>query len=423
MPDTLIQKVLRGRSSGSVNVGDIAICDVDLAVLIDIQFRHGRLEDIVALHDPDKVVVVLDHAVPAPSISDAEYGKKARAFAAEHGITRFYDVGRHGIVHQVVAERGLARPGTILACTDSHTCAAGAFATAARGLGPAEVIQILCTGQTWHNVPPTIRYELDGLKHEWVNGKDIFLHIAGNYGDATGHAVEFGGPGVASLPIADRRTIATQGAEIGADFTLFPADATCLDYLSSVTPADSVAPGDDLRELDADPGADYAAVRTVGLGDIGPMVALPGGVIDNAQPAGKLAGTRVDQAFIGSCANGQLPDLETAARVLRGRQVAPGTRLIVTPASQQVYARASRLGYLADLAEAGAVVTNPTCGACFGYHMGVVAAGENCITASTRNFKGRMGSPDASVFMASPATVAASAVRGTITDVREVMEA
>jgi hypothetical protein len=205
VPDTLIQKILRGRSPGPVNVGDIAICDVDLAVLIDIQFRHGRLEDIVALHDPDKVVVVLDHAVPAPSISDAEYGKKARAFAAEHGITRFYDVGRHGIVHQVVAERGLARPGTILACTDSHTCAAGAFATAARGLGPAEVIQILCTGQTWHNVPPTIRYELDGLKHEWVNGKDIFLHIAGNYGDATGHAVEFGGPGIISLTRVRRR--------------------------------------------------------------------------------------------------------------------------------------------------------------------------------------------------------------------------
>lgn len=441
MPDTLIQKILRGRSPGSVSVGDIAICDVDLAVLIDIQFRHGRLEDIVAVNDPDKIAVILDHAVPAPSISDAEYGKQARAFAAAHGIKRFYDVGRHGIVHQVVAERGLARPGSVLACTDSHTCAAGAFATAARGLGPAEVIQILCTGQTWHIVPPTIRYELDGHKHDWINGKDIFLHIAGNYGDATGHAVEFGGPGITSLPIADRRTIATQGAEIGADFTLFPADAVCLDYLTSIPSDDGAGPGgsagpggraepgraaasgDDLRELEADPGAEYAAVRTVDLDDIGPMVALPGGVIDNAEPAGELAGTRVDQAFIGSCANGQLPDLETAARVLRGRQVAPGTRLIVTPASQQVYAQASRLGYLADLAEAGAVVTNQTCGACFGYHMGVVAAGENCITASTRNFKGRMGSPDASVFMASPATVAASAVRGTITDVREVMEA
>jgi 3-isopropylmalate/(R)-2-methylmalate dehydratase large subunit len=420
VPDTLIQKILRGRSPGPVDVGDIATCDVDLAVLIDIQFRHGRIEDIVALHDPDKVAIVLDHAVPAPSISDAEYGKKARAFAAAHGITRFYDVGRHGIVHQVVAERGLARPGAVLACTDSHTCAAGAFATAARGLGPAEVIQILCTGQTWHIVPPTIRYELAGDKHEWVNGKDIFLHIAGNYGDATGHAVEFGGPGVASLPISDRRTIATQGAEIGADFTLFPADDACLGYLASVSPE---GPGGDPRALDADPGADYAAVRAVDLGEVGPMVALPGGVIGNAEPAGQLAGTHVDQAFIGSCANGQLPDLATAARVLRGRQVAPGTRLIVTPASQRVYVEASRLGYLADLAEAGAVVTNPTCGACFGYHMGVVAAGENCITASTRNFKGRMGSPDASVFMASPATVAASAVRGTITDVREILEA
>ncbi|MCL2585134.1 MAG: aconitase/3-isopropylmalate dehydratase large subunit family protein [Streptosporangiales bacterium] len=421
MPETLIQKILRARSAdgpaASAGVGDIAICAVDLTVLIDLQFRHDRLDDVIAVHDPDTIVIVMDHAVPAPSVNDAEYAKMARAFAAEHRITRFYDVGRHGIVHQVVAERGLARPGTVLACTDSHTCAAGAFAVAARGLGPAEVLQIVCTGQTWHLVPPTIRYELRGSRHEWVNGKDVFLHIAGEYGDATGHAVEFGGPGVASLPMADRRTIATQGAEIAADFTLFPADDVCLDYLAEV------APGDDLAELDADPGASYADVRAVDLSEIGPMVARPDGVIGNAAPAGDLAGTRVDQAFIGSCANGQLTDLETAARILRGKQVAPGTRLIVTPASQQVYLRASRLGYLADLAEAGAVVTNPTCGACFGYHMGVVAAGENCITASTRNFKGRMGSPEASVFMASPATVAASAVRGTITDVREIMEA
>jgi 3-isopropylmalate/(R)-2-methylmalate dehydratase large subunit len=416
VPDTLIQKILRGRSGGApVAVGDIAICDVDLAVLIDIQFAHDRLEDVVAVHDPDKIAIVLDHAVPAPSVRDAESGKRARAFAAAHGITRFFDVGRHGIVHQVIAEQGLARPGAVLACTDSHTCAAGAFATAGRGLGPAEVLQIVCTGQTWHIVPPTIRYELRGTKHEWVNGKDIFLRIAGEYGDAASHAVEFGGPGVASVPMPERRTIATQGAEIGADFTLFPADAVCLDALAAAG-ASGAGP------LDADPGAEYAAVRTVDLGDIAPMVALPGGVIGNAAPAGDLTGTRVDQAFIGSCANGQLSDLETAARVLRGRQVAPATRLIVTPASQQVYLQASRLGYLADLAEAGAVVTNPTCGACFGYHMGVVAAGENCITASTRNFRGRMGSPDAAVFMASPATVAASAVRGVITDVRDLEE-
>jgi len=214
--------------------------------------------------------------------------------------------------------------------------------------------------------------------------------------------------------MTDRRTIATQGAEIGADFTLFPADDICLDYVRSA------APDAELSPLAADRGAEYADVRPLDLGRVSPMVARPGTVINNAGPVEQLAGTRVDQAFIGSCANGQLADLEVAARILRGRQVAATTRLIVTPASQRIYQQASRLGYLADLAEAGATITNPTCGACFGYHMGLVAAGETCITASTRNFRGRMGSPDASIFMASPATVAASALQGAIADVREL---
>ncbi|MQA95180.1 MAG: homoaconitate hydratase family protein [Streptosporangiales bacterium] len=413
MPDTLIAKVLRGASGGGpVEPGDIVVCDVEMTVLLDLQFGHDRLGDVVAVHDPDKIAVVMDHAVPAPSIRDAESGRRARAFAAAHGISRFFDIGNHGIVHQVIAEQGLARPGTVLACTDSHTCAAGAFGAAARGLGPAEVLQIVCTGRTWHQVPPTYRYELTGAKHPWVNGKDVFLHVAGAYGEATGHALEFGGPGLATVPMSDRRTIATQGAEVGADFTIFPADRICLDHLSATAP--------EATPLEPDEGAAYAAVRTVDLDQVSPMVALPGTVIGNAGPVGDVAGTKVDQAFIGSCANGQLTDLETAARVLKGHRVASGTRLIVTPASQRIYAQASRLGYLADLVEAGATVTNPTCGACFGYHMGVLAAGEVCITASTRNFKGRMGSPDAEVYMASPATVAVSAIRGVISDVREL---
>jgi 3-isopropylmalate/(R)-2-methylmalate dehydratase large subunit len=276
------------------------------------------------------------------------------------------------------------------------------------------MLQIVCTGRTWYQVPPTLRYELTGEKHAFVNGKDLFLHIAGQYGDASDHAVEFGGSGLAALPMPDRRTIATQGAEIAADFTIFPADQPCLDYLAQVVPAAAI------QGLEPDPGARYAASRQVDLAGISPMVALPGSVINNAGPVGDVAGTKIDQAFIGSCANGQLSDLETAARILKGRQVASSTRLIVTPASQRIYAEAARLGYLADLAEAGATVTNSTCGACFGYSMGVLAPGEVCITASTRNFKGRMGSPEASVFMASPATVAASAIRGVITDAREL---
>ncbi len=415
MADTLIEKVLRRASgSASVAVGDIVVCDVDMAVLIDIQFAHDRLADVVSVHDPDKVAIVLDHAVPAPSVRDAESGRAARAFAAAHGIKRLYDVGRHGIVHQVLAEQGLALPGTVIACTDSHTCAAGAVGAAARGLGPAELLSIVCTGRTWYQVPPTIRYDLHGRKHPWVNGKDIFLHIADRYGDATGQAIEFGGPGLADLPMSDRRTIATQGAEIGADFTIFPSDRVCRDHVAAV------APHAEVMDVQPDEDAEYAARRTVDLAAVPPMVALPGTVINNARPVQDVVGTPIDQAFIGSCANGQLADLEIAARILKGKRVAPSTRLIVTPASQRIYAEAARRGYLADLVEAGATVTNPTCGACFGYHMGVLGPGEVCLTASTRNFKGRMGSPDASIYMASPATVATSAIRGVISDVREM---
>ena len=415
MPDTLIEKILRGRSGGqAAQPGDIRVCDVDLVVLIDIQFAHDRLADVVEVFNPDRVAIVMDHAVPAPSIRDADSGRLARDFARAHNITRFYDVGRHGIVHQVIAEQGLARPATVIACTDSHTCAAGAFASAARGLGPAEVLQIVCSGRTWYQVPPTIRYELTGQQHPLVNGKDIFLHVAGTYGDATAHAIEFGGPGVASVPMSDRRTICTQGAEVGADFTLFPADEVCLDFLARSEV------GGELTPFGPDSDAEYESVRGVNLSLISPMVGLPGTVIDNAEPVGHVVGQSIDQAFIGSCANGQLADLAVAAAIVRGKQVAPTTRLIVTPASQRIYVEAARLGYLADLAEAGATVTNPTCGACFGYHMGVVGDGEVCLTSSTRNFRGRMGSTGAQIFMASPATVATSALRGEISDVREI---
>src|SRR5258708_2147531 len=204
--------------------------------------------------DPDRLAVVMDHAVPAPSISDADGGVRARAFVEQHGVKRFFDVGQHGICHQVIAENGLARPGEILTCTDSHTCAGGAYNTAARGLGPVEVYSILCTGKTWFWVAPTYRYELVGAKPAVVTGKDIFLHIAGAYGDATNHNLEFGGPALATVPMNDRRTIATQGAEISADFTTFPADEPCLEFLAERI-------GERPVPVEADPDACYADLR------------------------------------------------------------------------------------------------------------------------------------------------------------------
>ncbi len=411
---TMIEKIL-ARASGreQVAVGEVVVCEVDMTVLIDLQFATMWREPN-RIADPSRLAIVMDHAVPAPSISDAQGGVAARAFAKDFGIERFYDVGRHGICHQVIAEQGLARPGEVLTCTDSHTCAAGAYNNAARGLGPVEVYSIMCTGRTWFQVAPTLRYELLGVKPDVVSGKDIFLHIAGRYGDAANHNLEFGGPGLASVPMNDRRTIATQGAEVSADFTTFPADERCREFLAGHGEAGYEA-------ADPDPDAAYADVRAIDLGALEPYVARPGKVADNAEPVSALAGLAIDQCFIGSCANGQIEDLRIAAETLDGKQVAAGVRLLVTPASQAVYLEAVRAGYVEKLAAAGAVVTNSTCGACFGYHMGLLGPGEVCLTASTRNFRGRMGSPEASIYMASPATVAASAITGRITDPRELL--
>ena len=410
---TIIEKIFAHKAGReSVSPGDTVVVDVDMTVLIDPQFARMWIQPS-RIHDPDKLAVVMDHAVPAPTIKDAAGGINARKFVADFGIERFYDVGRHGICHQVIAENGLGRPGEVLACSDSHTCAAGAYNTAARGLGPAEVYSIMCTGETWFQVAPTVRYELDGVKPNTVSGKDIFLHIANEYGNAANLNLEYGGSGLASIPMHDRRTIATQGAEVSADFSTFEADDVLTRFLDGrgVTGYTAAAP---------DPDAEYHEVRHIDLAVLEPYVARPGTVIRNGVPVSRLGRQKVDQAFIGSCANGQLEDLEIAAEVLRGKTVASGVRLLVTPASQAVYRDAMRLGYLQDIADAGGVVTNSTCGACFGYHMGVVGPGEVCITSSTRNFTGRMGSAEAEIFMASPATVAASAISGYITDPRSV---
>ncbi|HJP73823.1 MAG TPA: aconitase/3-isopropylmalate dehydratase large subunit family protein [Pseudonocardiaceae bacterium] len=410
---TMIENLL-ARKAGLAQVapGDTVTVDVDLCVLIDLQFATTWLQP-TRINDPDKVAVIMDHAVPAPTLKDAAGGPKARRFVAEFGIDKFYDVGRHGICHQVIAENGLARPGEVLACTDSHTCAGGAYNTAARGLGPAEVFSILCTGSTWYQVAPTVRYELTGALPTGISGKDVFLHLANEYGDATNQNLEFGGPGLASVPLNDRRTIATQAAEISADFATFGVDDLLREFLAERGVTDYVP-------ADADPDANYAAIRELDLSTLEPYVARPGTVSRNGVPVSLIEPRKIDQAFIGSCANGQLEDLRIAAGILRGHSVKPGVRLLVTPASQAIYREAMRLGYLQDIADAGGVVTNATCGACFGYHMGVVGPGEVCLTSSTRNFTGRMGSTEAEIYMASPATVAASAITGVITDPRSV---
>jgi 3-isopropylmalate/(R)-2-methylmalate dehydratase large subunit len=269
-------------------------------------------------------------------------------------------------------------------------------------------------GVIWYPVSPTIRYEFTGALPPHVSGKDVFFHIAHVFGAHNAISIEFGGPALAALTMADRRTIATMSAELGAEFAIFDYDAVTEAYLAGRLdrPATPVAP-------DAD--ADYFAVRRVDLSEIEPSIILPDSVPGNGLPLSALKDSiRIDQAFIGSCANGLIEDLRVAADIVRGRQIAPHVRFIITPGSQAVYLQAMREGLLETLIEAGALVTNSTCGACYGYHMGVLAPGEVCITASTRNFKGRMGSAAARIYLGSPATVAASALAGEIADPRKL---
>lgn len=416
MGSTMTEQVLARRAGRDVvRPGEYIRCDVDMAIKLDASFAIAGMDQVPKrVADPKRVAVVLDHMVPAPSVQYANAHSTARAFAKEFGI-KLFDIGRHGIVHQVLLEERLALPGELLTCIDSHTCAAGAVNCLSRGMGAPEMLEIVCKGSTWFQVPPTVELRLEGQLPDGVAGKDLFLMVAGDVGSVEGYAVEFSGSGIASLTIDDRATIATMCAEISAEFALFPFDKLVSEFMAGGSARDFVP-------VHADSDAEYAKSYTIDLGDVQPYVALPDSIPNNTVPVSDLSQQRiaVDQAFIGSCANGKLSDFAAAANVLRGRRVASGTRLIVTPASQRVYLEAVKKGYVEVLTEAGAVVTNSTCGACIGGHMGVLGDEESCITSSTRNFKGRMGSPSARIYMGSSATVAASASTGFITDPRSL---
>ena len=410
---TIVEKIL-AKKSGRAKVvpGDIVTADVDTAVLIDLNFRPGYYHEFNHVWDPAKIAIVFDHVVPPNDEASALALQRGRAVAKKFGIARVHDVGYdQGISHQLIADHGYALPGGVLVCIDSHTCSAGAFNCLARGMGNPETVFVTAKGRTWYRIVPTIRYVLDGEPKAAVSAKDIFLYIAGRWGDHANLNVEFGGPGVTGMSLNARRTLATMAAELSAEFAIFEADALVLEHLRTRTNAafEPQAPDRDAAYLD---------VREVDLGDIAPMVAFPDRVVRNTQEVGAAAGIAIDQAFIGSCANGTLDDFAIAAQIVAGKKVAPGVRFIVTPGSQAIFRDAVRLGYVATLSEAGALVTTSTCGACAALQLGVLAPGERCLTASTRNFKGRMGSHTAEVLMASPATVAASALAGTIVDPR-----
>ncbi|MGH8616776.1 MAG: aconitase/3-isopropylmalate dehydratase large subunit family protein [Burkholderiales bacterium] len=417
MGNTIVEKILAKAASKQVlKPGDVAVCCPDVILQTDMgPSISGSWYRPKKVFDPDRIVQIFDHAVPAPTIKSAAGMVEARRFAKQFGVKHTFDVGAHGICHVIAAEHGFARPGELLVCSDSHTCAAGAFNCAGRGVGFEDLLQAITKGVVWYPVTPTVRYEFSGVLPPVVSGKDVFFHIAQTYGAHTNTSLEFGGIGLSSLDISARRTIATMCAELGAEFAIFESDRVTADYFDRLNSPINRA----LTPIGPDEDAEYLDVRQIDLGEIEPYVILPHSVPKNGSKLSAFAKkVKIDQAFVGSCANGQIEDLREVARVLRGRKVSPGVRFLVTPGSQGVYLQAAREGILTTIVEAGAVVTNSTCGACFGGHMGLVGPGEVCITASTRNFKGRMGSADAEIYMGSPATVAASAVAGEIADPR-----
>jgi homoaconitate hydratase family protein len=417
MGQTLTQKILaRGAGRNSVAVSEIVDVTPDIVLSHDntsaiaSTFRKIGVERV---HDPRRHVVVLDHCVPAATEKYAQNHREVRDFVAAQGIDKFYDV-QSGVCHQVLPEMGHAWPGALIVGSDSHTTTYGAVGAFATGIGRSETAAIMATGTIWLRVPETMRVVVRGTFPRGVFPKDFILRLIGDLGADGGlyQAVELTGPAVANMSVGDRMTLCNMTAEMGAKNGYVPPDERTDAWLESVG-----APRHD--KVFSDPDAEIARTFDYDVSALEPLVAAPH-TVDNVKPVSHVAGTKVHQALLGTCTNGRLDDLRQAAEIMRGRKVHPGVRMLVFPASATVQREALRDGTLLTLAEAGAVLMNPGCGPCLGAHEGVLAPGEVCISTANRNFRGRMGSRDASVYLASPATVAASAVTGEITDPRAV---
>lgn len=365
------------------------------------------------LHAPDRLVVVLDHYFPAPSVKFADVHRFIRQSVEAYGIRHF--LPHAGICHQVMCENGYALPGRLILGTDSHTTTYGALGAASAGIGQTEMVYILASGELWMQVPHSIGFHLTGNPGPAVMAKDVMLKIAGDHGTevAQYRSIEFSGPVADRLSIAGRMTLANMGVELGAKFAFFKADEKTVAYIRQQA-------GKTVEAFGPDPDASYEQVFEVDVTRMTPQVACPHNP-GNARPVDAAGDVSVDQAYLGSCTNGRLEDIAAAAHILRGRKVHPRTRLLVTPASHRVMLEATRAGYIETLLEAGAHITPSGCGPCLGGHMGILGAGEICISSTNRNFSGRMGSEQSEVYLASPATVAASAITGKITDPRQFL--
>ncbi len=413
---TMVEKIL-ARHAGleSVVPGQYVWAKVDETNAMFDTFEDIEKLGVKEVFDRRKVYCVSDHSAPPANISTAETVKELREYVKKYHIANWYEYGRHGIVHQVNPEKGFVRPGELIAMIDSHSTTYGAFNAASCAIY-MDAVYLLINGELWFKVPETVQFNVTGRLPAWCMGKDIILRIAGDYGTeaALYKAAEFTGPVIRNLSLAGRWTICNMAAEIGCKFAIMEADEKVYDFLKGRTdlPFTPVSP---------DPDARYAQIYQVDVTNMSPQVACPHDP-SNVKPVEECRGIPFHQAVIGSCTNGRVEDFEMACRILRGRTVHPDVRLLAIPASMEVWRDCMRAGYFDILTEAGALVCHPTCGPCAGQHLGVLASGERCVSTTNRNFQGRMGSPHSEVYLASPATVAASAVAGMIADPRDFLE-
>ncbi len=418
MSKTVSEKIL-AKASGQKEViaGEIVKANVDVALMPDLTtilaVNAMKAMGIEKIWDNEKVVIVLDHVAPASTLMAAEIHRDIRKFAKEQDMKYLYDVNS-GVCHQVLPENGHVKPGMIVIGSDSHTCTHGAFGAFATGVGSTDMGAILATGKTWLKTPETIKVNVEGKLSKWVAPKDVILKAAGRIGadGATYNALEFTGNTIKDMSVSGRMTLCNMSIELGGKTGIVEPDEKTFSYLHKRT-------NGVFDPVYADPDAIYKEVVEINVNLLEPQIACPHKV-DNVKPIGQLAGKVINQSFIGSCTNGRLEDLEIAAKILKDKKVHSDVRLLVVPASNGVYREALDSGIISTLLEANALISNPSCGACFGGHIGLLAPGEVGLTTSNRNFKGRQGSPEAYVYLSSPAVAAASAITGVITDPRDL---
>ena len=418
---TMTQKILAAHAGlDSVSAGQLIEADLDLVLGNDITSPVAIHEiekmKVDGVFHKDKIALVMDHFAPNKDIKSAQHCKCVREFACKNEITNYFDVGEMGIEHALLPEKGLTVAGDVIIGADSHTCTYGALGAFSTGVGSTDMAAGMATGKAWFKVPSAIRFNITGKPAKWISGKDVILHIIGMIGvdGALYNYMEFVGAGIQYLTMDDRFTIANMAIEAGGKNGIFPVDDLTRAYMKEHSKRPFV-------EYEADEDAEYDEEYTIDLSTLKPTVAFPH-LPENTRTIDEVGDVKIDQVVIGSCTNGRMDDLRIAAKILEGKKVAKGIRVIVIPATQQIYLDAMTEGLIRTFIEAGAIVSTPTCGPCLGGYMGVLAEGERCISTTNRNFVGRMGHVESEVYLASPAVAAASAITGKISGPDEVMD-